>query len=309
MPTIDKALQIAAKAHEGQKDKDGQPYILHPLRVMNSVEGDEAKVVAVLHDVIEDSAVTEDDLRREGFAESVIAAVLCVTHRKDESYADYVVRCKANEVARKVKLADLEDNSRPWPGHPPPGSAGTRRGPAPEILPGLQVPDRPDDRAAVSDGDGRVRLIDAEVLARLRLGGSLRVAAQPRQYFGPKAPSLFQRGRACCRRPARNDRLDRRNPSITASEYEPPCAGRIGNQPRRQSGVSQTDRRGPRGPGRSVFRGPGTTRADGRLPPRSTASRTRRAVRCAPGGLPRDRAACGRIHGESHDFAPKQYDE
>jgi hypothetical protein len=76
-------------------------------------EGEEAKIVAVLHDAIEDTSVTEDDLRREGFGESVIAAVLCVTHRKDESYADYVVRCQGNEVARQVKLADLEDNSRP----------------------------------------------------------------------------------------------------------------------------------------------------------------------------------------------------
>jgi hypothetical protein len=113
MATIDRALQIAAKAHEGQKEKNGQPYILHPLRVMNSVEGEEAKIVAVLHDVIEDTSVTADDLRREGFRESVVDAVRCVTHRKDESYADYVIRCNGNDVARQVKLADLEDNSRP----------------------------------------------------------------------------------------------------------------------------------------------------------------------------------------------------
>jgi (p)ppGpp synthase/HD superfamily hydrolase len=112
MATIEKALQIATKAHEGQLDKEGLAYILHPLRVMNSVEGEVAKIVAVLHDVIEDTSVTEDDLRREGFGESLITAVRCVTHRRDESYADYVVRCKGNEVARKVKLADLEDNSR-----------------------------------------------------------------------------------------------------------------------------------------------------------------------------------------------------
>ncbi len=110
--TIEKALQIAAKAHEGQKDKEGLPYILHPLRVMMGVEGEEARIVAVLHDVIEDTPVTADDLRQAGFGEGVVAAVLCVTHRKDESYADYVVRCKGNEVARRVKLADLEDNSR-----------------------------------------------------------------------------------------------------------------------------------------------------------------------------------------------------
>jgi len=111
--TIEKALRIAAEAHEGQKDKSGLPYILHPLRVMMSVDGEEARIVGVLHDVIEDTRVTADDLRREGFGEAVVAAVLCVTHRKDEPYADYVVRCKGNEVARRVKLADLADNSRP----------------------------------------------------------------------------------------------------------------------------------------------------------------------------------------------------
>jgi hypothetical protein len=112
MATIEKALQIAARAHEGQVDKEGLPYILHPLRVMAGVEGAEARIVAVFHDVIEDTPVTADDLRREGFSEAIVASVLCVTHRKDESYADYVVRCKGNEVARRVKLSDLEDNTR-----------------------------------------------------------------------------------------------------------------------------------------------------------------------------------------------------
>ena len=112
MATIEKALQIAAKAHEGQKDKSGEPYILHPLRAMMSVAGEEAQIVAVLHDVIEDTPVTADDLRQAGFSEKGIDAVLCVTHEQDEPYAEYVIRCKANEIARRVKLADLEDNSR-----------------------------------------------------------------------------------------------------------------------------------------------------------------------------------------------------
>ena len=112
MATIETALQIAAKAHEGQKDKEGLPYILHPLRVMMLVQGEDAQVVAVLHDVVEDTAVTTDELRAAGFGEAILAAVVCVTHRRDEPYADYVVRCKGNEVARRVKLADLEDNSR-----------------------------------------------------------------------------------------------------------------------------------------------------------------------------------------------------
>jgi len=113
MASIETALQIAVRAHEGQKDKDGQPYILHPLRVMNAVEDEPAKIVAVLHDVIEDTPVTFEDLRRERFDEVVLAALECLTHRKDEPYAEYVVRCKGNIRARQVKLADLEDNARP----------------------------------------------------------------------------------------------------------------------------------------------------------------------------------------------------
>ena len=113
MASIEKALQIAVRAHEGQKDKDGQPYIFHPLRLMNAVEDEPVKIVAVLHDVVEDTSITYEDLRREGFEEVILAAVECLTHRKDEPYADYVVRCKSNVIARHVKLADLEDNARP----------------------------------------------------------------------------------------------------------------------------------------------------------------------------------------------------
>lgn len=112
MSTIEKALQIAARAHEGQRDKHGQPYILHPLRVMHAVEGDEARIVAILHDVIEDTSVTAENLRREGFGETVLEALDRLTHRKGEPYADYAIRCKGHDIARRVKLADLEDNSR-----------------------------------------------------------------------------------------------------------------------------------------------------------------------------------------------------
>jgi hypothetical protein len=112
MATIEKALQIAAEAHEGQKDKEGLPYILHPLRVMSRVEGEQAQIVAVLHDVVEDTKVTLDDLRRAGFSETILEAVRCVTHRKDQPYADYVVGCKHNPIARQVKLGDLADNCR-----------------------------------------------------------------------------------------------------------------------------------------------------------------------------------------------------
>jgi hypothetical protein len=112
MATIEKALQIAARAHDGQVDKQGLPYILHPLRVMDGVEGLEAKIVAVLHDVIEDTPVTFDDLEREGFSGAVLAAIRCVTHAEGETYADYVVRCRADPIARRVKLSDLADNTR-----------------------------------------------------------------------------------------------------------------------------------------------------------------------------------------------------
>jgi hypothetical protein len=112
MATIEKALQIAAQAHEGQRDKEGLPYILHPLRVMSRVEGEEAQIVAILHDVVEDTKVTLADLRRAGFSEAVLEAVDCVTHRRDQPYAEYVVSCKKNLTARQVKLGDLADNCR-----------------------------------------------------------------------------------------------------------------------------------------------------------------------------------------------------
>ena len=79
---------------------------------MAAVAGADAQIVAVLHDVIEDTPVTADDLRAAGFAAPVVAAVVRVTHRKDQSYADYVVGCKGDDLARRVKLADLADNTR-----------------------------------------------------------------------------------------------------------------------------------------------------------------------------------------------------
>jgi (p)ppGpp synthase/HD superfamily hydrolase len=112
MSTLETAIRIAVTAHAGQAEKGGAAYITHPLRLMAAVDSEEAKIVAVLHDVIEDTAVTIEDLRREGFSEGVLAGVACVTHRRDEPYADYVVRCKRHPVAKQVKLADLADNSR-----------------------------------------------------------------------------------------------------------------------------------------------------------------------------------------------------
>src|SRR5262245_36488904 len=112
MATLEKAIALAAQAHAGQRDKEGLSYILHPLRVMMRVQGEEAQMVAVLHDTLEATPLTEDDLRKAGFSEAVIAGVGTVTHHKGQSYTDYVVACSKNEIARRVKLADLEDNCR-----------------------------------------------------------------------------------------------------------------------------------------------------------------------------------------------------
>jgi (p)ppGpp synthase/HD superfamily hydrolase len=112
MATLEKAIALAAQSHAGQRDKQGLEYILHPLRVMMRVDNDQARIVAVLHDTLEDTSLTEADLRRESFSEEIIEAVKLVTHDKKEPYADYVVRCNSHPLARAVKLADLEDNCR-----------------------------------------------------------------------------------------------------------------------------------------------------------------------------------------------------
>ncbi|MBR6990952.1 MAG: hypothetical protein IKH97_01900 [Bacteroidales bacterium] len=105
-----KALLIAKRAHAGQKDKAGQDYITHPIRVAERCDDPRAKIVALLHDTIEDSDVTADYLRKEGFREEIVEAVLAVTRREGEDYDDYVRRAAQNELIRMVKRADLEDN-------------------------------------------------------------------------------------------------------------------------------------------------------------------------------------------------------
>lgn len=107
---LNKAIEIAAKAHAGQIDKGGAPYILHPLRVMLNCESEAAKVCAVLHDVIEDTDITLDDLRAEGFTDEIITILDCLTKREGESYDYFIDRVLTNEIACRVKLADLTDN-------------------------------------------------------------------------------------------------------------------------------------------------------------------------------------------------------
>jgi (p)ppGpp synthase/HD superfamily hydrolase len=104
------ARQIAIKTHQGQLDKADQPYITHPEFVASQVTGDEAKAVAWLHDVVEDTSVTFEDLRAAGLSEAVIAGVDAITKREGEDYETYLERVAANPLAKAVKLADLTHN-------------------------------------------------------------------------------------------------------------------------------------------------------------------------------------------------------
>jgi (p)ppGpp synthase/HD superfamily hydrolase len=107
---LEKAIRIAVEAHWGQKDKIGRPYILHPLRLMSRVETDEEKMTAVLHDVIEDTPVTLDSLSKDRFPPNVLRAIDCLTKRKNETYRDFINRLSQDPLARRIKIADLEDN-------------------------------------------------------------------------------------------------------------------------------------------------------------------------------------------------------
>jgi len=110
MSTLERAIALAAMAHAGGTNKAGEPYILHPLRVMLHVTGLETQMAAVLHDVVEDTALTLVDLRHEGFPDAVIEAVAALSHGEDEDYFDAVARAGRNDMARAIKRADLEDN-------------------------------------------------------------------------------------------------------------------------------------------------------------------------------------------------------
>ena len=111
MPTLSRAIEIATKAHEGATDKYGAPYINHVTRVMNMGETVNEKIVGMLHDVIEDTSWTFEDLEKEGFSKEVIDALKCVTKgSEDENYQDFIERIKLNSLAVKVKLNDLRDN-------------------------------------------------------------------------------------------------------------------------------------------------------------------------------------------------------
>ncbi len=110
MTLIEKSLTIALRAYAGKTDKAGREYIHHPLRLMAKMTTDSEMSVALLHDVIEDSDITAAELLAEGIPRVVVEAVLCLTKQSGEDYQTFVLRTKQNAIARKVKIADIEDN-------------------------------------------------------------------------------------------------------------------------------------------------------------------------------------------------------
>jgi GTP diphosphokinase / guanosine-3',5'-bis(diphosphate) 3'-diphosphatase len=110
MATLERAIEIAASAHDGQVDKAGVPYILHPIRVMLRMNTVAEMIVAVLHDVVEDSNWTLNDLLAEGFSEEIVEAVGVLTKLPDENRQDAAARARQHPIARAVKLADNAEN-------------------------------------------------------------------------------------------------------------------------------------------------------------------------------------------------------
>lgn len=107
---LQRAIAIAAKAHQGQVDKAGNPYLTHPLFVMENVNSIQEKIVAVLHDAVEDSELTFDELRSEGFPEVLVLAIGAITKIEGEAYVAYLERVMANPIALQVKIADVTHN-------------------------------------------------------------------------------------------------------------------------------------------------------------------------------------------------------
>ena len=106
-----KALKLCFAAHKDQTDKSGMPYVFHPFHLAEQMPDEDTTIVALLHDVIEDTPYTLDDLRAMGFNEQVLDALALMTHDKRIPYMDYVAKIKGNKIARPVKLADLKHNS------------------------------------------------------------------------------------------------------------------------------------------------------------------------------------------------------
>ena len=106
-----KAMKIAYEAHHGQLDKSDVPYIYHPIHLAEQMDTEEEVIVALLHDVVEDTDMTFEQLEKEGFSKTVIDALKLLTHDDSEDYMDYIRKLKPNPLARKVKFVDLCHNS------------------------------------------------------------------------------------------------------------------------------------------------------------------------------------------------------
>ena len=110
MATLERAIEIAAEAHAGQLDKAGEPYILHPIRVMLRMSREEERIVSVLHDLVEDTRWRIEDLAAEGFSQTIVEAVDALTKRPGESRMEAARRAACNTIAKAVKLADNAEN-------------------------------------------------------------------------------------------------------------------------------------------------------------------------------------------------------
>lgn len=108
-----KALKLCFEAHKEQKDKSGMPYVFHPFHLAEQMETEDATVVALLHDVVEDTDYTLEALAEMGFSDAVLQALALLTHRDGVDYMEYVRAIKSNPIAKAVKLADLRHNSDP----------------------------------------------------------------------------------------------------------------------------------------------------------------------------------------------------
>lgn len=107
---LEKAIEIATKAHAGQTDKGGAPYILHPVAVALGMNTTEQKILAYLHDVIEDTDITTEDLLTAGFPDNIVEAIKVITKKSGMPYMDYLQAVKKNELARAVKILDIKHN-------------------------------------------------------------------------------------------------------------------------------------------------------------------------------------------------------
>ncbi len=112
MSTLERAIAIAAEAHAKQDKRGVEPFILHVMRVVLAVKGRKTRIVAALHDIVEKSDWTLKDLKKEGFPKKVVAGVDAMSKRPEETRKAYILRLAENPIARRVKLADLEDNAR-----------------------------------------------------------------------------------------------------------------------------------------------------------------------------------------------------